>query len=197
MSRPPLRRLIAALGLAAVVLTFGTGCGSSSGSDPSGTSLPTDVLLPEGAISEGGQVDQLTSLDCGVPIEVLQNSVSGLTLTPQFPPGVDPGGDGTITGTVTVTGGGVSGVASPEADVYLVQSGAVVSTPGPKDAIGQQVDLGAPAGVTFAATGSITSCDSGEPLPAGSYDIYAVIAINQDEGAVAVAVGGPWPLTIN
>jgi hypothetical protein len=197
MSRPPLRRLIAALGLAAVVLTIGTGCGSNAGTDQSGTSLPTDLLLPDGDISEGGQVDQLTSLDCGVPIEVLQNSAGELSMTPQFPPSVDTGGDGTFSGSVIVTGDGVTGVAAPEADLYLVQSGAVVSTPLPKDAIGQQVDLGAAGGITFGARGSILSCASGEPLPAGTYDIYAVVTINQQEGAVAVAVGGPWPLTIN
>jgi hypothetical protein len=195
MCRPPLRRLSAALGFA-VVLTIGTGCGSNTGSDPSDTGLPTDVLLPDDDISEGGRVDQLTSLDCGVPIEVLQNSAGELTMTPQFPPSVDSGGDGTFTGSVTVTSGGVAGVAAPEADVYLVQSGAVVATPVPTVAIGQQVDLGAPAGVTFGATGSISSCESGESLPAGPYDIYAVVTINQDEGAVAVAIGGPWPLTV-
>jgi len=96
-----------------------------------------------------------------------------------------------------VPGDGVTGVAAPEADLYLVQSGAVVSTPLPKDAIGQQVDLGAAGGITFGARGSILSCASGESLPAGTYDIYAVVTINQQEGAVAVAVGGPWPLTIN
>jgi len=43
MSRPPPRRLLAALGLAAVVLTFVVGCGSSAEGDPSGTSVPTDA----------------------------------------------------------------------------------------------------------------------------------------------------------
>jgi hypothetical protein len=153
------------------------------------------VDVPDG--DQVDQVGQVTSLDCGVPIDVLQSSATGLAMTGQFPPGADRSGDGTLTGSVTVTGTGVTGVASPDADVYVVQAGMVVSTPGPKDSVGQQVDLGSAAGATFAAPGSIASCDSGEPLPAGSYDIYAAVLVNQADGSVGVAAGGPWPLGIN
>src|SRR6478672_8401036 len=106
-------------------------------------------------------------------------------MTGQFPPAADRGGDGIFTGSVAVTGTGVTGVASPDADVYLVQAGMVVSTPGPKDLVGQQVDLGA-AGATFTASGRL-----------GSYDIYAAVVVNQADGSVVVAVGGPWPLAVN
>jgi hypothetical protein len=58
-------------------------------------------------------VGSATSLDCGVPIDVLQGTDSALTMTGQFP-----------------------------ADVYLVQAGAVVSAPGTKDSVGQQVSGG-------------------------------------------------------
>jgi hypothetical protein len=148
-------------------------------------------------VSDGDQVGQVTSLDCGVPIDVLQSTATGLAMTGQFPPGADRSGDVTLTGSVTVTGTGVTGVASPDADVYVVQAGMVVSTPGPKDSVGQQVDFGAAAGATFTAPGSIASCDSGETLPAGSYDIYAAVVVNQADGSVVIATGGPWPLAIN
>jgi hypothetical protein len=234
MPRPPLRRSVAALGFAAVLLASGAGCASNSSSEQSGVTGPTvsgdDQALqltlsteaepaeptesaepaestepvddssdqPPGIdVSDGDQVGQVTSLDCGVPIDVLQSTVTGLAMTGQFPPAADRGGDGTFTGSVAVTGTGVTGVASPDADVYLVQAGMVVSTPGPKDSVGQQVDLGSAAGATFAAPGSIASCDSGEPLPAGSYDIYAAVLVNQADGSVGVAAGGPWPLAIN
>jgi hypothetical protein len=153
----------------------------------------------QGELDQGqfDQVGQVTSLDCGVPIDVLQNSTTGLSVTGQFPPSADRSGDGTVAGSVTVTGTGVTGVASPDADVYLVQAGMVVSTPGPKDSVGQQVDLGSAAGATFTAPGSIASCESGEPLPAGSYDIYAAVVVNQADGSVVIATGGPWPLAIN
>jgi hypothetical protein len=195
MPRPPLRRSIAALGFAAVLLASGAGCasnGSSAQSDVTGPRVSDDE--PADAVDQVGQV---TSLDCGVPIDVLQSTLTGLAMTGQFPPAADRGGDGIFTGSVAVTGTGVTGVASPDADVYLVQAGMVVSTPGPKDSVGQQVDLGSAAGATFAAPGSIASCDSGEPLPAGSYDIYAAVLVNQADGSVGVAAGGPWPLGIN
>ncbi len=153
--------------------------------------------VDQGQLDQGqlDQVGQVTSLDCGVPIDVLQNSTTGLSVTGQFPPSADRRGDGTVAGSVTVTGTGVTGVASPDADVYLVQAGTVVSTPGPKDLVGQQVDLGA-TGATFTASGSLASCDSGQALPAGSYDIYAAVVVNQADGSVVVAVGGPWPLAL-
>jgi hypothetical protein len=234
MSRPPLRRSVAALGFAVVLLVSEAGCASNSSSEQSDVTGPTvsgdDQALQltlsteaepaeptESAESTGpaddsanqspgvdasdgdhiDQVGQVTSLDCGVPIDVLQSTATGLAMTGQFPPGADRGGDGTFTGSVTVTGAGVAGVASPDADVYVVQAGMVVSTPGPKDSVGQQVDLGSAAGATFTAPGSIASCESGEPLPAGSYDIYAAVVVNQADGSVVIATGGPWPLAIN
>ena len=138
MSRPSFHHRVAALGLAALLALCSTGCASNGVSGPPDLTGPTAIDPTELADSDQvDQVGQVTSLDCGVSIDVLQSSGSALTMTGQFPAGADRSGDGAFAGSVTVTGLGVTGVASPEADVYLVQAGAVVSTPGPKDSVGQ------------------------------------------------------------
>jgi hypothetical protein len=121
-------------------------------------------------------------------------------MTGEFPPRVDRGGDGTFAGTVTVasTGPRFSGVTSPAADVFVVSAGEVVAMPVAKDLIGQPFDLGPGASAVFAARGTIRPCaaGAGELLPAGRYDVFAVVVVTRDDGPPLVAAGGPWPLEV-
>jgi hypothetical protein len=121
-------------------------------------------------------------------------------MTGELPRRVAGNGDGMFAGTVTVaaTVSGVSGVTSPEADVFVALAGAVVSMPLPKDLIGRPVDLGPGAGEVFTARGTIRHCAAGEGelLPAGHYTVFALVVINRDDGSEVVAAGGPWPLEV-
>ena len=40
------------------------------------------------------------------------------------------------------------------------------------------------------------AADSGELLPTGRYEVFAVVVVIQDYGTNLVAVGGPWPLEV-
>jgi hypothetical protein len=105
-----------------------------------------------------------------------------------------------FTGTVTVTSTGqrITGVASPEADVYLAGDGEIVATALPKDSIGQRVDLDSGASMTFTARGAIRPCvaSGGERLSAGRYEVFVVVVVNRDDGSAVTATGGPWPLDV-
>jgi len=137
---------------------------------------------------------------CGNRIDGPPGSAAGLSMAGEFPPRVDRSGDGTFAGTVTVTSTGArfSGVASPEADVVLARAGEVVTIPLAKDLIGQPFDLAAGASTVFTARGTIRPCaaGAGELLPAGRYDVFAVVVVNRDDGSTVVAAGGPWPLEV-
>jgi hypothetical protein len=138
-------------------------------------------------------------LRCGDRIDGLP-SPAGLAMTGEFPRRVDRGGDGTFAGTVTVTctGPALSGVTSPAADVFVARAGEVVATPLAQDLIGRPFELGSGAGTVFTARGTIRPCAAGAGglLPAGRYDVFAVVVVNRDDGSAVVAAGGPWPLEV-
>jgi hypothetical protein len=123
-----------------------------------------------------------------------------LAVTGEFPTRVDRGGDGTFAGRVTVTSTGpsVAGVTSPEADVVVARAGEVVTEPLAKDLIAQPFDLACNTSAVFRARGTIRSCggDAAELLPAGRYDVFAMVVVSEDAGASVVATGGPWPLEV-
>ena len=192
MSRTPITRSAAALGSAAALLVLGVACASDGGE--------TVGAAVDSAVPRGDGTAPAVTLTCGDRTHGLLARTSGLAVTGDFPPRVDRGGDGTFVGTVTVTGTGsrVSGVTSPEADVFVARAGEVVSTPVAKDLIGQPFDLGSDASKAFTARGSIRPCaaGAGELLPAGHYDVFAVVVVNRDDGPAVVAAGGPWPIEV-
>jgi hypothetical protein len=148
----------------------------------------------KGEHSAGG-VQVTTFVPCGGKIDdLVRQQPGGLTMIGQFPPKVERKGQGMFTGTVTATGL-ITGITSPEADIYLAKAGQVVATPLPKDSIGQPIDLKPGTSHTFSARGSVRSCASIEPIPAGQYDIYAVVVVTRGHGPT-VAVGGPWPIEV-
>ena len=184
---------VATAGSVVVFLVLGVGCAASvPGQAVNGSTQIT--------VEEGDDMTPVTALNCGEPIQGLLNPRSELAMTGKFGSRIDRDGQGMFSGTVTVTATrpGISGVTSPEADVYLARDGEVVATPLAKDAIGEQVDVDPSAGAVFTAGGSILDCGagSGEMLPAGAYEIYAVVVVNQDDGSAVVSTGGPWPLEI-
>jgi hypothetical protein len=146
-----------------------------------------------------GAMEMVATLACGDRVDALSGRAVGVSVAGEFPSRIDRGGGGTFAGTVTVTSTGarVSGVASPEADVYIVAAGKVVATPPPKDLIGQAVDLGVGASHMFTAPGTVRRCAAvgGELLSAGDYEVFAVVVINSGDGSVVIA-GGPWRLEV-
>lgn len=137
---------------------------------------------------------------CGDRTDALRARTADLTLTAAFPARVDRRGDGTFAGTVTVTtaGGRLTGVTSPQADVFLARGGEVVAEPLPKDLIGEPFDVGPGGGKRLAARGTIRPCaaGAGEWLPAGGYDVFAVVVVSRDGGSPVVIAGGPWPVEV-
>lgn len=137
------------------------------------------------------------TFQCGDRIDA--EGAGAMVVRGEFPRRVNRDGDGTFTGTVTVTGAGarLTGVTSPEADVYLAADGEIVATALAKDSIGRPLDLDAGASATFDARGSLRSCaGGGARLPAGRYDVFAVVVVNRDDGSAVTATGGPWPLDV-
>jgi hypothetical protein len=123
-----------------------------------------------------------------------------LRLTGSFPARVRATERPTFDGTVTVVNHSdqrVEGLAASRPDVYLLQSGRIVTTPLPHDEVGLQLEL--PPGMMrdLTATGSLTSCSAAWPLPPGRYQIYARLPIvGKDGTTIAPAVGGPWSLEV-
>ncbi len=145
-------------------------------------------------------VEQASVPACGDRIDALPGRIEGLSMTGEFPPRAGREGDGTFAGTVTVTSTGpeVSGVSTPEADVYVARGGEVVATPPPKDTAGRMVDLRAGGSQVFTARGTIQQCaaDAGGLLPVGRYEVFAVVVVNRDHEPAVVVAGGPWPLEV-
>jgi hypothetical protein len=197
--------------MGALVLAVVTGCAVAGSAGVSGSSPQPEDAPPTGgaAASEEsrtavGAGDDPTSsvatgfLSCGDRVDALP-SAAGLTITATFPDRVAGSGDGMFGGTVTLTSTGpeVSGVASPEADVYVARSGVVVATALPKDLVGRPVRIAPGTEVDFPAHGSLQSCGTPSgPLPLGDYEMFAMIAITQDDGATLVVTGGPWPIEV-
>jgi hypothetical protein len=158
------------------------------------------LLVPAACASGGGTAPARegaasVNFRCGQRIE--GSRPDGMEVGGRFPPALKRGGDGMFSGTVTATATGarITGVASPEADVYLARDAMVVATALPKDSTGRPVDLA--AGATFTARGSLRSCaPGGDPLPAGHYQVFAVVLVVRDDGSSVSATGGPWPLDV-
>jgi hypothetical protein len=188
-------------GLAAAALVLGLACGADTVAQPAAT--PAGVASE--STSPGGDLAQVTFHECGDGVDGLLRRADDLTLTGEFAPGVDRGGDGTFAGTVTLTSTGprITGVTSTQADVYVVRAGRIVAMPLPKDLIARPIDLAAGASAKLDARGSLRSCaagaGAGEVLPAGRYDVFAVVVVNRDgepTTSTVVVSGGPWPVEL-
>ncbi|OLF12547.1 hypothetical protein BU204_29010 [Actinophytocola xanthii] len=118
-------------------------------------------------------------------------------MTGEFPARADRSGDGLFAGTVTVasTDRTVAGVTTPAAEVYVTAGGEVVAVPLAQDLVGRMIRLGPGERQVFPAAGSLRHCATGEALPAGRYEVFAVVVVNSGDGQ-AVVVGGPWPLEV-
>jgi len=154
------------------------------------------VLVACGRTVETGGGDAVQAVPgCGERADGL-TATRTLALVGRFPTSAERGG-GTFAGTVTVTNNGeaIKGDTSQLADVVVVRDGKVVGASLPKDLVAKPLDLPAGASADFPATGSLRECDGGEPLAAGAYQVFALVAVNQN-GTTTVAVGGPWPLDV-
>ncbi len=149
---------------------------------------------PAPEVPEQGVPEQGVPL-CGGGVEFLA-APGLLTVTGRFPASVERGA-GTVVGAVTVTNTGppITGDTSPVADVYLAREGKVVVTPMPKDLVAQPVELATGGSAEFPATGALRACAGGEPLPAGTYDVFAVVAVTGGDNTL-IAPGGPWRLDV-
>lgn len=180
-----------------LLVAVGLACGSDDGS-------PT--VASSGSPAKENEMQEGALPGCGDQVAGWGTQTGPLAMTGRFPSRVDRAGDGTFAGNVTVAAAGqhVTGTTSPEADVYLTRSGTIVATPLAKDLIGVAVDLKPGSSQEFTARGAIRQCvkngglaeAGGAVLPAGRYEVFAVVTITVDAGKSMVVTGGPWPLEV-
>ena len=134
-------------------------------------------------------------LECGALLE--PTGEGGLTVTGRFPHEV-VAGEQTVAGTVEVAAGRqeVRGVVTPQADVFLVRDGRIVTLPVPQDAVGMRVDLADGRVERMPATATLAPCSGARALERGSYQLYVRVVLNHDDGSETDSTGGPWPLEV-
>ena len=122
---------------------------------------------------------------------------TGEELTGQFPATARVG-EGTLTGSVELTApASVRAVITPAADAFLVRDGRVVTMPVPQDLSGRRLLMSAGQVEKVPAVAALTPCDpSVSALPAGSYQLYARVILNDDDGTGRAVVGGPWTVEL-
>lgn len=186
-SRPAYRIVLPAL----LVVLAGTACQAS-------TAMPTtpaaDKSPQESSAMEPAPASAVTAVDCGQPFAL--PAEGPVTLTGQFPTEVAAGAQ-MLSGSVEATSAQeMRGVTQPGADVFLVRDGRVVTTPLPQDAMGILWAVAAGGAKSLPAEGALASCDSGEPLEPGSYEVYVRLMVIPDDGGGVESFGGPWPLEV-
>jgi hypothetical protein len=141
-----------------------------------------------------------TALECGQPFRPLVGG--GLTLTGRFP-AVVRSGEQAVSGTVEVISENevVSGVITPNADVFLVRNGRIATVPLPQDLGGMRLELVPGRVEKLPAQATLSPCDlggsaAGGSLRSGTYDLYVRVVLNHDDGSSLESFGGPWPLEV-
>lgn len=184
-------RAAAALVLLALALMI-AGCGSVGAA---GASHERDATTPE---ERAVPSDLPTSpvpgaLECGARVG---RTGGPLTLTGRFPGAAAVGGQ-QVDGTVTFSArSGAQGVVTPQAEAFLVRDGRIVTLPLAQDASGRRVDLADGREASVAATVGLVPCSGEGTLSPGTYELYARVVLNLDDGSRSGSLGGPWPLEL-
>jgi hypothetical protein len=141
----------------------------------------------------------ITAIECGDAFE--SSAGAGLTVTGRFPASVRSTEE-VVHGTVEVASeDDVRGVVAPAADVFLVRNGRIATLPLPQDLVGMPLKLVAGKVAELPAQAALSPCDPGGgvtdgTLRPGTYELYARVVLNNDDGSSLEAVGGPWPLEV-
>lgn len=172
----------------------GPGAGTDARGGPTGT--PADQV-PGASGGTGSGVSPVPG-ECGRQLQVPQGAP---VLRAELPAQVRSGSVGSaLIGTVSWTweAGPGKAVGPMSADVLIVDGeGRVVAAPGAKNLVGRPLDLVRGKALTFPVVGNLVTCEQpGRTLPAGSYRVYARVAITHDDGSTTTGFGGPWPLTV-
>ena len=191
---------------AATVLALLTGCAASSAGSGGSTSPESAQSTPTRTTgSSGGDfaVDPLPSsartvLQCGRPFH--RPPGAQLVVTADFPAVVrvsEAGVDGLVQ--VRAPAGGMSGVVTPTADVFLVRANEVATLPAPQDLVGAPLRLGSGQSKTMPAHGVLVPCDpslAGSDLRPGAYQVWVRVTVNRADGTQVDSFGGPWSLEV-
>ncbi|MFL6101575.1 MAG: hypothetical protein ACJ71T_16635 [Actinomycetales bacterium] len=190
------------LGLAVVSGCAGPSSPEAAKPAPTRTSTPASTATPTLARGDGA-VDQLplraqAVLRCGQSFH--RAPAPQLVVSGQFPASV-VAGEQSLVGRVRVSAraGGVAGVVTPAADVFLVRANRVATLPVAQDSVGVPLRLNGGYSHEFTARAALTSCDPSLPdqaLSPGRYDVYARVTVNREDGSRVESFGGPWPLEI-
>ncbi|GAB1645508.1 hypothetical protein [Krasilnikovia sp. MM14-A1259] len=187
-----------------VVATAGCGgpnVGTEQPAAPAAAASQPGTAPPEMARKEQTTVEPVPAQDdtaprCGQPVRA--PAATALTVTGRFPTSV-AANEQTVSGLVEVTSqAAVKGVGAPQADLFLVRKGRIVTEPMPQDAVGVRWDLAAGQSRKIPAAATLMSCEpGGDRLPPGDYEMYARVAITPDDAPTATSQGGPWPLELH
>lgn len=168
-----------------------------------GTSSPEAAKPAPTATRGDGAVDPLpmqaqTLVQCGQTFQ--RPPAPQLVVSGRFPASVSVSAQ-SLVGQVRVSAraGGIAGVVTPAADVFLVRDNRVATLPLAQDSVGIPIRLDGGDSHDFAARASLTSCDpslSDATLGKGRYDIYARVTVSREDGTRVESFGGPWPLVI-
>ena len=141
-----------------------------------------------------------TDLQCGQPFR--QPSAGGLILTGRFP-SVVGSSEQVVSGSVEVASENkvVRGVVAPSADMFLVRNGRIATLPLPQDLVGMRLEVGPGKAERLPGRAALSPCDpsagAGDgSLHAGTYELYARVLLNHDDGSTSESIGGPWPLEL-
>lgn len=125
-----------------------------------------------------------------------------MTLTGRFP-AVVSSSEQAVSGTVEVASEKelVRGVVTRNADVFLVRSGRIATLPLPQDLVGMRLELAPGKVEKLPAQATLSPCDPGGAaadgsLPPGTYELYARVVLNHDDGSSLESIGGPWLLEV-
>jgi hypothetical protein len=173
-----------------VILASGAcDAGTASNKTPAAQESPQESSAMEPSPTPG-----ITAIECGQPFQAPTEGV--LALAGQFPADVSAGQE-TLSGSVEVTSQQeLQGLTPPGADAFLVSDGRVVTIPLPQDAVGMLFSVAPGETISAPAEAVLVSCDSGDPLAPGTYELYARLVVIPDGGGSVESFGGPWPLQV-
>jgi hypothetical protein len=189
---PSMKHMIRTATLPLMVAFTAAGCGGAvtRAPDPDASREESATVSSSPAVSSAS-----AAIECGKPFHL--PSTGTFTLTGSFPTTASTGGPA-VSGAVDITSRtAIRGVASANVEVFLVRDGRVVTLPMPQDAMGIRWEMAPGETRRVPGMASLMSCDpAGGPVRAGSYQLYARMALTADDGGRVESFGGPWPLEV-
>lgn len=157
------------------------GLGAATAVVVGGMQLGGDRTTPPAAPSPDASGEALT---CGAPLPARGNQEWGVVTELALSEVIVTDDGGQLIGDLVFSGlpEGAELIGAPS--VVVARDGVVVGEPG---------EIPASSGSAFTFRQALTSCEDGEPLPAGEYELEVVQLLRGPDGEVTTLRPGPWP----